>query len=223
MTDIALYDMDRTITRGATYTPFLIHAAWRHQKWRLLLFPAALASMLAYVIGLVDRAKLKEINHALLLGPKLPAETAARLSESYAGRVLAENVFVQAAAQIAIDRTEGRRLVLATASYAFYVDPIAKRLGFDDVIATRSVRDEDGAILPRIDGENCYAEAKRRMVERWMADQGIDAGGSHIRFYSDSSSDMPVFELSDEPIATNPSSKLRRIAEKAGWKIKAWG
>ena len=27
MTDLAIYDMDRTITRRATYTPFLIHCA----------------------------------------------------------------------------------------------------------------------------------------------------------------------------------------------------
>jgi hypothetical protein len=27
MTDLAIYDMDRTVTRRATYTPFLLHCA----------------------------------------------------------------------------------------------------------------------------------------------------------------------------------------------------
>jgi hypothetical protein len=27
MSDLAIYDLDRTITRRATYTPFLIHCA----------------------------------------------------------------------------------------------------------------------------------------------------------------------------------------------------
>ncbi|HLL31270.1 MAG TPA: HAD-IB family hydrolase, partial [Allosphingosinicella sp.] len=31
---LAIYDMDRTITRRATYTPFLIHAATRLAPWR---------------------------------------------------------------------------------------------------------------------------------------------------------------------------------------------
>ena len=40
MSDLAIYDMDRTVTRRATYTPFLLHCAVRRAPWRLLL-PAA--------------------------------------------------------------------------------------------------------------------------------------------------------------------------------------
>ena len=39
MTDFAIYDMDRTVTRRATYTPFLLHCALRRAPWRLLLIP----------------------------------------------------------------------------------------------------------------------------------------------------------------------------------------
>ena len=37
--DLAIYDMDRTVTRRATYTPFLIHAALALAPWRLVLMP----------------------------------------------------------------------------------------------------------------------------------------------------------------------------------------
>ncbi len=67
MTDLAIYDMDRTVTRRATYTPFLLHCALRLEPWRLLLLPRG-RSMLAYVAKLIDRGRLKEINHRLLLG-----------------------------------------------------------------------------------------------------------------------------------------------------------
>ncbi len=223
MAKIALYDMDRTITKRPTYTSFLLHAAWRHEKWRLLLLPASLLAVIAFYCRMVDRAKLKELNQSLLLGPVLPAETAERIAQSYAQKLLSEGVFVQALGQIAIDKAERRRLVLATASYEFYARAIGEALGFDDIVATLNKRDGDGAILPVIEGQNCYAEAKRRMVEAWMADLGIARDAAEIRFYSDSSSDLPVFEMSDEPIATNPTSKLRRIAEKRGWPIKSWG
>jgi hypothetical protein len=39
---LAIYDMDRTITRRATYTPFLVHAALRLAPWRLVFFPLVL-------------------------------------------------------------------------------------------------------------------------------------------------------------------------------------
>ena len=41
MTELAIYDMDRTITRTGTFTPFMIHAAIRLAPWRL----SALAGM----------------------------------------------------------------------------------------------------------------------------------------------------------------------------------
>ena len=36
---LAIYDMDRTVTRHATYTPFLLHCAVRRAPWRLLFLP----------------------------------------------------------------------------------------------------------------------------------------------------------------------------------------
>ena len=114
-------------------------------------------------------------------------------------------------------------LVLATASYAFYAAPLARRLGFDDVIGTRLKTDEDGAILAEIDGENCYGPAKLRMIQAWAADQGLAGEDMQVCFYSDSQTDLPVFDWSAEPVATNPNSKLRRLAEKRDWRIIAWG
>ena len=65
---LAIYDMDRTITRNPTYTPFLIHAALRLAPWRLLLLPAVMVTMLLYLAKLIDRGRLKEINYDLLVG-----------------------------------------------------------------------------------------------------------------------------------------------------------
>jgi hypothetical protein len=71
VSDLAIYDMDRTVTRRATYTPFLLHCAIRRAPWRLLFLPLVLLSMLAYAARLIDRARLKEINHRLLLGGRV--------------------------------------------------------------------------------------------------------------------------------------------------------
>ncbi len=222
-TAIALYDLDKTITKRPTYMSFLLHAAWRHERWRLLLLPGLLILFAAYLVRAMDRAKLKEAMQSILLGDAVPAGAMEAIAESFARETLSENVYPQAVARIARDRAEGRRLVLATASYAFYVLPLARRLGFDDVIATLSKRDEDGAILAEIDGENCYGPEKLRRVEAWAAEQDIDLASADIRFYSDSSTDMPVFDIADEKIATNPSAKLRKRAERDAWRIFAWG
>ncbi len=222
MSDLAIYDMDRTITRRATYTPFLLHCAKRRDPLRLALTPAVLGSMAAYGLRAIDRARLKEINHRLLLGYALGDDELKPLVESFAERTIRANIQPGAIRTIARDRSEGRRLVMATASYALYVDAIAERLGFDDVIATRSVRGNDGRLIARIDGDNCYGPAKLRMIEEWVGNEKIDRTAAHVRFYSDHGSDAPVFEWADEAVAVNPNRSLEKLAKQRGWAIEDW-
>ena len=220
--EIAIYDMDRTVTRHGTYTPFLIHAAFRLAPWRLLLLPFAGLVMLAYFARMMTRGRLKEINQHLLLGPHVAPAELAPVTTSFAEKVARGNFLPGARRQIAEDRAAGRRLVLATASYRLYVEAIAKRLGFDDVIATNSIIGLDSRVTARIDGENCYGPAKLRMIEAWLEKQGIDRAGVRVRFYSDHASDAPVMAWADEAFATNPDLRMRTLARRRGWPILTW-
>jgi HAD superfamily hydrolase (TIGR01490 family) len=223
VSDLAIYDMDRTVTKRATYTPFLLHCAIRRAPWRLLFLPLVLISMLAYVARLIDRARLKEINHRLLLGSKIHPNQLKPLVDSFAERQITTNIRPGARKAIARDKAEGRRVVLATASYRLYADAIAERLGFDDVIGTGSVIGLDDRVHANIAGENCYGPAKMRMIADWVAASGLKNTRGDVRFYSDHVSDRPAFEWADEPVAVNPHDKLRRLARELGWQVEDWG
>jgi len=220
---LAIYDMDRTITRRATYTPFLIHAAVRLAPWRLLLLPVVLVTMLAYVLKLIHRGTLKEWNYALLIGRGVTAARLEPVVESFADRQVATNIMPGARRSIAGDRAAGRRLVMATASYRLYAAAIARRLGFDDVVATETSLDADGRIVARIEGSNCYGPAKLDMIEQWMAREGLTRDAVHIRFYSDHVSDHHVHRWSDEPVAANAHARLVKLARAEGWEVVDWG
>jgi HAD superfamily hydrolase (TIGR01490 family) len=222
MSDLAIYDLDRTVTRHGTYTPFLIHSALRRARWRLLLTPLAAASMLVYAAKIIDRGKLKEINHRLLLGGAVHRRDLQPLVDSFAEATIARNVRPGARTAIARDKAEGRRLVLATASYRLYAEAIAERLGFDDVIGTGSVIGLDERVHARIDGENAYGQAKLRMIASWVERSGLKGKHGHVRFYSDHASDAPTFEWADEPVAVNPHARLRKLAKARGWAVEDW-
>jgi HAD superfamily phosphoserine phosphatase-like hydrolase len=218
MQPLAIYDLDKTITYRATYAAWLLFWARRQAPWRLLLLPLSAVAALLYVLKLLSRAQLKTVNQALLMG-RADAATVAALAADYAAQVVAGNVRAGALAQIAVDRAEGRRIVIATASYAFYARAIGAALGIGDVIGTGVVV-SGREVLPQIDGENCYAVAKRRMVEAWLTAQRL--GGAPMRFYSDHPSDAPMFELADEAVAANPDRQLRALAQARGWAIVDW-
>lgn len=219
---LAIYDMDRTVTRRATYTPFLIHAARVLAPWRLVLLPLVLLSMLAYGLKLIDRGRLKEINYVLLVGRGIAPERLEPVIESFADRQIATNILPGARRAIAADKAAGRRLVLATASYRLYAAAIARRLGFDDVVATETGIDAQGRIVAKIDGANCYGAAKKDMILAWLQREGLERDALHIRFYSDHVSDHHVHRWADEAVAANAHKRLVRLARAEGWEVVDW-
>lgn len=221
--EIAIYDLDRTITRSGTYTPFLLFWARRHAPWRLLLAPLAGVCMAAYAAKFISRKKLKELMQVLMMGARTDAARLAPAADAFAARTVSDGVYARAFETIAADRAAGRRIVLATAAHEFYVAAIARELGVADVVATRSVWDADGALTARIAGANCYGASKLAMIEAFLDRAGVDRSGVRVRFYSDHVSDMPVFEWADEPVAVNPSARLKAVAEARGWPVLDWG
>lgn len=219
---IAIYDMDKTVTRRATYNGFLMHMAWNKAPWRLLLVPALPFGLLLYAVGFWSRSQLKQFSQSLLIGRKVPRVQFARHLERHADLVLGRNVYQEAKWRIDAEKDEGYRHVMATASYRLYVEAIAARLGFDHVIATELATDDSGHVLARIDGHNCYDTAKLERVKTWMAAEGLSREQCHIRAYSDHVSDGPLLTFADEAFATNPHPPLARLAREKGWQILDW-
>lgn len=219
---LAIYDMDKTVTRRATYNGFLLHMALHKSPWRLLLAPFLPVGLALYALKIWDRAQLKQFSQILLIGRRVPKAQFAEYLESHADMVVGKNVYPQLLARVAQEKAAGYRHVMATASYRLYVEAIAKRLGFDDVIATDLSTDSSGHVLARIDGHNCYDVAKLELVKRWMERHGLERATCHIRAYSDHVSDAPLLNYADEPFATNPHGPLARLAETKGWRILDW-
>lgn len=215
MDKIAIYDMDRTVTRIGTFTPFLVFVAKR-RPLRMLLMPVYLLSLLGYPLKLLDRKRLKEIGFGLIVGRRVAAVRLEALARDYARHVEQHNLFAGARQRIADDRADGCRLVMATASPDFYVKAIAALLGFDEVIATRQARHGDGAYSNRIDGENCYGPEKLVRIQQWL---GTREDEREVRFYSDHHSDGPVLEWADRAIAANPNARLQAMAAARHWEV----
>lgn len=222
MIRLAIYDMDKTITRRPTWTPFLRHAARGRARWRMALAPVAGAGAIAYAARLTGRAGLKGWTQRMMLGPRVPRERIVAVAEAFAARTVATDVLEAARQRIAADRAEGYRVVLATASFRYYAEAIALALGIGDVIATESPWDGAGRLRPGVDGENCYGPAKLRMIEAWLARNAIRRDDAFVRFYSDHVSDAPALEWADEAFAVNPHPPLRRMAQARGWTILEW-
>lgn len=219
---LAIYDLDRTITRVPTWSLFLLDAARRRAPWRLALVPLLAPALALKAAGVIDRDRLKQIMHRLLLGHSTDAATLDAQSVGFARRFVARHVLEGARRQMAADRQEGRRIVIATAAHRFYAAPIATLLGVDDLVATEARRDARGHVLSTLDGPNCYGPAKLAMIRTWLDRAGIARAQAHIRFYSDHRSDAPTLDWADEAMAVNAHRPLQRLARQQGWRTADW-
>ena len=216
---IAIYDLDRTVLRRATFTPFLSFAARKAAPWRMALMPVWIGAMAAYKLGLIERGRLKAFGLRLFLGSSCTATQLDRLGRNFADRILPQWLAPGAALAIERDRADGCRLVLATAAMDFYAAPLAEHLRFDAVLATRTGPLTDAGRV-RLDGRNCYDADKVVRMQQWLDHGQIARKDCSIRFYSDSLSDAPLLEWADEAILVNAGPADSRHARDRGWRVE---
>lgn len=221
VTRITIFDLDRTLTKSGTYSPFLLYFARLNAPWRLAFVPAVLACMAGYKLGLMSRKTLKQTMHRLMIGPSISRARIEAFADQFAERQLARNVYPQAAALIEREAAQGRMLIVATAAHSLYAQPIAVKLGIRHVVGTRSTWRDD-QLTPFIAGTNCHSGEKLVHLAAYLAEQRIDRRRADLRFYSDDVSDRPIFEYCDERIAMNPSRRLKVLAERKGWQVLDW-
>ena len=215
---ISVFDLDRTLTRRGTYTAFLLYAAWRRAPWRLLLAPLAISAFARHLFGSLKRKALKERLQALFLGKKVPRGEVARIADAFVKKIRFHHDALQA---LEAERSAGRRILLATAANAFYVDAIARALRIDDIVCTGSTWEGED-LTPSIAGENCYGPEKLAMLKAYLREAGLEGQALHIRFFSDHPSDQPVFCWADEAFVVNPPRRFRAHAAAAGWMVLDW-
>jgi putative phosphoserine phosphatase/1-acylglycerol-3-phosphate O-acyltransferase len=133
------------------------------------------------------------------------AEQLARAVQPFAHRIIDDH------------RAAGRRLVLATTTPDDMIRPLADRLGFDDVVATRYGVDSDGRYDGTIDGEFVWGRGKLRGVRDWAGRHRVDLDGSWA--YSDSYYDAVLLAAVGHPVVVNPDPRMLGVALVRRWPV----
>jgi len=139
-----------------------------------------------------------------------------RVAEAVAPSLLAL-VPAYARQVIEMHRREGRSLVMATTTPVDLVEPLARALGFDDVVATRYGVRDDGTYDGTIDGRFVWSIGKLESVREWAQDNDVDMSSSYA--YSDSVYDTPLLLAVGHPTAVNPDPRLMVVAAARRWPV----
>ena len=109
--------------------------------------------------------------------------------------------------------------MIITATNAFVTRPIAQALGIEELIAVELVKDAKGWYNGRIDGVASFRDGKLIRMNQWLADHQWSWDQVETTFYTDSINDLPLLEVVNHPVATNPSNNLLTIANSRQWRV----
>jgi len=114
---------------------------------------------------------------------------------------------------------KGHLCAIVTSTNAFITAPIARRLGFDHLLATE-LEVKGGEFTGRPFGTPCFREGKVTRLLEWLEERSLTLGSfSASWFYSDSRNDLPLLERVTRPVAVDPDEILRREALERGWQV----
>src|SRR5690606_25214204 len=157
-----------------------------------------------FMLGLLTRASLPEL---------------ARWHEEFMAEIIRPAIRDNAIELVQEHLTRGDLCAIVTATNDFVTAPIARAFGIPDLIATIAEL-ENGRYTGRIQGVPSFQAGKIVRVDDWLKSLDLSRDAfDEVYFYSDSPNDLPLLEVVSHPIATNPSPRLREIAEEKGWKI----
>jgi putative phosphoserine phosphatase / 1-acylglycerol-3-phosphate O-acyltransferase len=213
-TSAAFFDLDRTLLRGASgplFTEALVAAGVVPERH----FPGERALYRVYdAVGetLLSMALARRVASAATGWVR----DAVRAAAEDAADKLVEQVLPYARVLIEDHRAEGRPVVLATTTPFDLVEPLARRLDFDDIVATRYA-EQDGRYTGALDGEFVWFTGKLAAVRRWADGNGVAVDESWA--YSDSFYDIPLLSAVAHPHAVNPDPRLRAFATVRRWPV----
>jgi HAD superfamily hydrolase (TIGR01490 family) len=206
---IALFDLDGTLIAWDCQLLFR-HFIVRREPWRAAFLPVFLAML--PLAGIVGTAGMKRVFLSYLWGMR--AEALAGYSREFAVSMM-PSIYPELRERLHHQRDAGHLLILASASPEFYVAEMGRELGFDLVLGT--VVERNG-LFP--DLENHKGEAKvERLNELLPASYFLDGKLRDCHGYTDSAADLPMLALCSSATVVNPSPRLTKLAEDAGWEI----
>lgn len=193
MKKIIVYDFDKTIYNGETSTDFMLFFLKRNPKYIMRLCNV-LYSLFYYK---KDLKKSKEIFFRILNGVNIEF-LKEEINEFW--KVKKDKIFSWVYDEILENKKVSDELILISATPSIFLEKISKELGFDKLLATE-FENTNKLFDSKIKGSNCKGKEKVNRLNEYIDNYTI------LKFYSDSMSDKPLFDLADEKIFINKGIK----------------
>jgi HAD superfamily hydrolase (TIGR01490 family) len=209
---VHIFDVDRTVVRK-TSTEYFLRTAMKEKTIRFSQVSRLPIDWIKYKLTFPD---MNFIENTVKKFPGIKRCDLERISEICFEKCIKPNIFSGAVHLIDEALKKGEKVIFATSSFDFIIQPLERFFGISGSLACQ-LEYSDGITTGSLDGNSFFGPKKKIAAQAWMARNSVTA--QDVSFYSDSYTDLPLLEYCGNPIAVNPDLILTRHAKKHGWKI----
>jgi phosphatidylglycerophosphatase C len=199
---VAAFDFDGTLSTRDNVAPFLRAAVGAPRLAGALVMIAPRLAAAAVADRRRDAAKAALVRRTLA---GYPAERLTEVAREFAEGVVRRHLRAEAVERVRWHKDHGHELVIVSASFAVYLEPIGSRLGFDAVLATELEVGTDGRLTGELAGANVRRDEKARRLDAWIGERQ-----AFVWAYGDAKGDAELFDRADRPVLIGRGSSPRR-------------
>ena len=207
MEKLAIFDIDYTLTKRETLVAFYIFMLFK-KPGIIKHLPKALKEAFLYLFKRVDLKRAKESFIAFTTG--IQEKEMEKIVKEFYKKRLSKMLFNDAIETMRNLKGEGYKIYLISASAEFYLKEFYNIPEVDMVIGTR-FKIEDGIHRGTIIGENCKGKEKVIRLMEVLKDKNIEVDFKNSYMFSDSLSDLPLFNIVGNPRLINYRKKHDKI------------
>ena len=196
---LAIFDVDYTLTKRETLVEFYFFMMKKNPRL-LKYLPKSIFSTIFYLMKIHDASKVKKTFIRFIDG--IEENDMKKIVAEFYERRLSKILYKDAIDTIKKMKADGYKIYLISASAEFYLNQLYNIVEVDKVIGTRFTM-ENGLHRNGILGENCKGEEKVKRLKEVLASENIEADFENSYMFSDSLSDLPLFNLVGHPYLIN--------------------
>ncbi|MGH4141126.1 HAD-IB family hydrolase [Clostridium sp.] len=196
---LAIFDVDYTLTKRETLVEFYLFMMRKNPKL-LKYLPKSIYSSIFYLLKLHDASTVKKTFIRFIDG--IEENDMKKIVKEFYEKRLSKILYKDAIAMIKKMSAEGYKIYLISASAEFYLNELYKIQEVDKVIGTRFAL-EHGLHKNQITGENCKGQEKVKRLMEVLKNEKIQVDFAESYMFSDSLSDLPLFNLVGHPYLIN--------------------
>ncbi|MEM6485759.1 MAG: HAD-IB family hydrolase [Pseudomonadota bacterium] len=213
----AIFDFDGTIISGYSAIAF-IREQLRRGDLSAREFVELSAAMTSFGLGNISFSGMMTITTQFMRG--IEEETYVELGEDLFTKQISRLVYPESRKLIQAHQSKGHTVAIISSATPYQVEPAAADLGIENVLCTQ-VEVENGKFTGSVIRPTCFGQGKVDAAE--VLAESVNADLDDGFFYSDSTDDQLLLERIGNPVALNPSSKLRAVAKDYNWPAADFG